>query len=366
MIHHRIDRPTRGFLFIGDPHLWSKNPGKRRDVSFLETVLGKIEQAADVANARDLWPVFLGDLLHDERDHDPTMLLRLARALQRFERRPVTLVGNHDKEDLTALSERNSLLLMGVTGQIDLIDSPGFWGLVTITGQDGVERRVALGGTPYGAALPEDVASYAGLAAGTDAKEALGVTAIVWLTHDDLAFGNPYPGAIPMRAIANVDVAVNGHIHAAHRPHVCGHTVWYNPGNITRLTVDLAEHKPSVWGWSPTPTDTVVSAQGIRVPALERFVLRHVPAAEAFDFEGRHVRAEATTVHAHIPEQGSHFVEALKADRQQARTDDGSYLAEAIAAVAVQRQTPAPAQTIVENLFHRAVRGKTESRQGAR
>lgn len=349
-----FDRPTRGFLLVGDPHVWSKKPGTRRDRSFLETIIGKIEQAADIANQRNLWALFLGDLLHDDADHDPVMLIRLARALQRFERQPLTLVGNHDKEGLMGLDERNALLLLGVTDQIRLIDQSGFVGTVLLEDETGLQRRVAVGGTPYGSPIPEDVAPLAGLAAGTDVAQALGVSNVVWLTHDDLAFGTPYPGALPLREIQGVDIAVNGHIHATHRPHACGRTAWYNPGNITRLSVDLADHRPSVWIWSPFNTDTVVAVEGIPVPALERVGLVHTAAVDTFTFEGRHATAAPQNVVVH-PEQASRFVQVLKADVQQARTDDGTHLAEAIAAIAQSRQTPEGACTIVHTLFKRAL-----------
>ncbi len=51
-----------GFLFIGDPHLDIKKPGRRLDENFAETVLGKIDFCINYANDHDLVPVFLGDL----------------------------------------------------------------------------------------------------------------------------------------------------------------------------------------------------------------------------------------------------------------------------------------------------------------
>ena len=62
--------PTRGVLYIGDPHVWSKKPGRRRDEDFLATILGKLGQAAEIANKNHLWPICPGDLLHDDDDHD--------------------------------------------------------------------------------------------------------------------------------------------------------------------------------------------------------------------------------------------------------------------------------------------------------
>ena len=88
-------KATQGILFIGDPHLWSFKPGRRRDASFRDTVLGKIAQAAEISNRLNLWPIFLGDLFHAPDDNDVSTLVGLVRVLGTFDRKPVTLEGNH-------------------------------------------------------------------------------------------------------------------------------------------------------------------------------------------------------------------------------------------------------------------------------
>lgn len=357
-----IDRPTRGLLLIGDPHLWSKKPGRRREASFMETVLGKLEQAATIANANDLWPVCLGDLLHDDQDEDTEMLIKLGRVLRRFDRKPVTLVGNHDKDE-DQLSERNPLLLLGESDQIDLIDRSGFWGRIVLTHPDGRTQSVAVGGTPYGQALPADVASFVGLAEDPKADPgrshaALGVDTVVWLTHDDLAFEGAYPGAKPLRLIRGVDLAVNGHMHGTALPHALSEgdhrMAFYNPGNITRMSVDVADHVPSVWSWEPWELATMGSAQGVPVPRLERHPLQHVAAADAFNFEGRHAVAVAEPVLS----TGSAFVERLAHDAHLARTDDGVFVRESLMRLIVEHQVPEPPQKILEHLLTQALAGQ--------
>ena len=59
-----------GLLFIGDPHLGSIKPGRRKDVDFGATVLGAVAQAIAVANARRLVPVFLGDIFDRPHEED--------------------------------------------------------------------------------------------------------------------------------------------------------------------------------------------------------------------------------------------------------------------------------------------------------
>ena len=45
----------KGLLFVGDPHVWSKNPGTRLDKSYLETCLDKINQAVQIATEKELY-----------------------------------------------------------------------------------------------------------------------------------------------------------------------------------------------------------------------------------------------------------------------------------------------------------------------
>src|SRR5690606_4518046 len=101
------------------------------------------------------------------------------------------------------------------------------------------------------------------------------VDTALWLTHEDLAFEGSYPGALPIQPIPGVDMVVNGHMHATKTPVLAEGTAYYNPGNITRMSIDLAEHVPSVWEWSPFDNDGMPSATGQRVPALVQHPLAH-------------------------------------------------------------------------------------------
>lgn len=319
-------------MYIGDPHVWSKKPGRRRDEDFLATVLGKLSQAADIANRLDLWPVCPGDLLHDDDDHDPVMLLNLTRTLQKFNRKMICLVGNHDKDE-AHLSERNSLLLLGVAGQLHLIDRSGFCGVIEMDTPEGI-KKVAIGGTPYGDPMPQDVASFLGAdfdpkANPRRAHAILGVDRIVWMTHEDLAFQGAYPGARAIEEIRGVDTCFNGHMHGTALPHKAGMTAWYNPGNITRMSVDTMDHKPSVWEWLSTETEEMGTQQGLRVPLLRQHVLTHVQGELAFSLEGLHAAAimPAKSLE-NLPQ--SAFAERLLSDCLQQRSDDGTFTRESL------------------------------------
>lgn len=347
--------PTHGLLFIGDPHLWSHKPGRRRDASFQKTVLGKITQAAAISNERKLWPIFLGDLFHAPDDNDLPMLVELVRVLELFERTPVTLEGNHDKQSLE-LSTDNPLALLKEVGRIEVISHPGAWAELELSAEDGRRHRVLVGGSPYGHALP------------TTFKQAFGsdrpahVDTALWLTHEDLAFEGAYPGSLPLQPIVDVDMVVNGHMHGTKTPVRVEDTAYYNPGNITRVSVDMAEHLPAVWEWTPFDNPGMASTSGRRVPALTRHVLEHRPAAETFDFEGRHT-AGATLVKAvEVGEEESMFVSIMRNEPQTHRTDDATYARETLTHLLDERQAADDLRRICARLCDEAIRIHQEER----
>ena len=343
--------PTRGLLFIGDPHLWSSRPGRRRDPSFQETVLKKIDAAAEVSNARQLWPIFLGDLFHAPDDNDTAMLVALVQRLQSFKRRPLTAEGNHDKSELL-LAAHNPLALLQATGQIEVLTQSGPWAQLALESEQGHRHKIWIGGTPYGQPLPTTFENAFGQARPVEVDTAL------WLTHEDLAFEGAYPGSLPLHAISGVDMVVNGHMHGHKRPVAVEGTAYYNPGNITRMSVDMAEHVPAVWEWSPFGNDGMASASGQRVPALLRHVLPHKPAAETFDFEGRHTR-QVALMPAVVPEN-SQFVRIMAMDPNEQRTDDGAYAQETLTQVLDELHAPEQVRTITDHLCRKAIRQHQE------
>lgn len=394
---------TQGLLFIGDPHLWSKRPGRRRDVSYLDTILEKLTKIANISNNNHLLPVFLGDLFHEDDDSEPEMLVKIIKVLQLFNRKPVTIVGNHEKDEWV-LKEKNALALLKVTGLIDVIEKNSFWGKIALTDPEtGIVHNVAIGGTPYGQTIPYDLTSFICEEGGTSIREDLdkentvlakekvkslagrsGVNllsesnvnehilpnnelnnyihekldckSVIWLTHHDLAFENTYPNSIPLHNIDGVDMMINGHIHGTKKPVKVGNTACYNPGNISRLSIDMSEHLPSVWMWNPFLNKIMPSAKGVSVPHLEQIVLPHVSGEEIFNFEGRHTQKSLIEV---LPEEIEHsvFVELLNTENNSNnKTDDGIYLKESMDQIFNEKETSEPVKLILENLFHRALK----------
>lgn len=222
-----------GFLFIGDPHLSSKKPGRRKDKLFDYTVLGKIEQSINVANENNLLPVFLGDIFDRPTEESESVKIKLLRVLKKSIHKPVSNIGNHDIQH-SKISDSDSITLLEEAGAIDLIRENGKYGEYKIG-----ETIIGIGGTPYGYSIPQDVTEYF-----AEAKK------VIWITHHDLAFEGSYPGSTELFAIKGCNLVVNGHMHLTKKIVQMDNTTWFNPGNITRQTADTRDHKPRVWSFN--------------------------------------------------------------------------------------------------------------------
>jgi hypothetical protein len=191
-------------------------------------------------------------------------------------------------------------------------------------------QRIGIGMTPYGQAIPEDVR---GSFSDIDRQ--------VWFTHHDIAFeGATYPGALPPFAVEGCDTLINGHIHKTRKAMLAGRTRWFNPGNITRQSVDLLDHLPRAW---------ILDASG----ELQAQDLPHP--ADIFDLTGRLVEAASESRVAEAVE--SAFVSLLRAEEPTGmkRSDDGSVLRDEIEAKFAADETPGAIQAIVRSLLAEAV-----------
>lgn len=244
---------AKGILFIGDPHVSSKKIGRRLDEDFCATVCGKLDQAFAIAAERDLYPVILGDLFDDEKDTKARMLTWVARTLAKAQKKPLTIVGNHEKTQFF-LTDDTALATMREAGVIDTLERGGFCAEVDVDGY-----RVLIGGTPYGQDFPGSVEQE---------RRELGADKVFWLAHHDLAFQGAYPGSSPIEEIVGVDYLVNGHMHKPTPPVTAGKMIAFNPGNITRVSVDCRDQAPSVWAWTPSTGDSLERIELIHVAAI--------------------------------------------------------------------------------------------------
>lgn len=315
-------RECSGLLFIGDPHLSHKRPGKRLDENFAQTVLNKIEFAIDHANEHDLVPVFLGDIF-DEEVVTKWIENRFARLLKKSKHKAITNVGNHDKKD-KVLSDECSLMTFAITDAMHVALDAGPIETFLIGG-----KTVGLGATPYDQPIPVDVRMY------FDKPDT-----VVWITHHDLAFESAYPGSEPLTEILGCRLAINGHMHLGKPPVKVGSTTWFNPGNITRQATDALEHEPAVYEFSPAK-------------ALKKVVIPHEKGI--FNLSGKLIDAVSPGEVGHNKGIGddSAFVNLMKTEEamEMQKTDDGSVAREEIQDKFSRDSTPDDVRSRVMSLF---------------
>lgn len=311
----------RGILFIGDPHVYSARPGRRKD-DYLSSVLDKLTKASEVCWERSLLPVILGDLFHRAKENHLPTLARLFEVLGHFPLQPLVLGGNHDKTG-SLLQDADALALFAQTGVIEVLDGPcRAWRTI-----ETAEGPIQLWGAPYGAEIP-------------DVIESEGDGPVVLVTHHDLAFQGAYPGAQLLKEIRGCGMVVNGHMHFTTPSVKKGGTWWHNPGNIEPISVDCREHKPAVWAWEA----------GASCEALERIDLPHNP--DCFDLTGISVEAaDAASAVAALPE--SQFAELLSQDEwlgAAAVENDGEAFLEDLTAGLEEIEAPEPVRAILMTL----------------
>lgn len=287
-----------GLLFVGDPHLASKRPGTRLDENFMKTVLDKLEQSVEIALSKNLFMVILGDLFHDDSDHNPLMLTRLIQIFKRLPCAPVTIVGNHEKRQ-TTLTDDTFCAALREAGVLYTIEKNGFWARFKFN-----EDHVYLGGTPYGQTIPTEIKSFIN-------QDYVNVASYnIWITHHDLAIDAYYPGCIEPFEIDGCHMLVNGHDHTTKTPVLKGQTMYFNPGNITRMSVDKKDHVPSVWAWY----------------AKEKRVLQQIPLKykeNIFDLTGRQIKAQvAQPTKSEIEKNESKFLSLLQDLSQKENEQD--------------------------------------------
>jgi predicted phosphodiesterase len=207
----------RGILCIGDPHLWGRTPGTRRD-DYPRAALEKLFFCLEAARREALLPVVLGDLFHKPRDVATPLLVEL---IERLPDPPVlAIAGNHDTAE-SRLEPADALSVLVAAGRVRLVSREPWRGAIG-------GRAVAIGGTDWAGPIPEAV-DRAALGLGEDGL-------LLWLTHHDVRFrGYEDAGRLEPREIAGVDLVVNGHIHRPLEGARAGRTTWLNYGSLTRV-----------------------------------------------------------------------------------------------------------------------------------
>lgn len=333
-----------GLLFVGDPQMSCQAPGRRLEEDFLPITLNKLRQCRETAEEKNLFMVFLGDMFENPTQYKANtrkvventnrMLAGYAQAMNWPTFRPaVTMPGNHDKEEVM-LTSGTTLGTMRDLGIIDVIEPGGPYAIIDIQG-----KKIGLGGTPYGEEIPRDVRGIFGEP----------VDKVIWITHAMFQFdlANKY---IPeVFEIKGCDMVVNGHDHTTQKPKTAGQTQWFNPGNITRLSVDMVDHVPSSWEWNPS------------MPALhlQQHVLQYNKVA--FSLEGRQVEGDskAATI-AEAKRAQSLFAQLMMAEKdgnssEMDRSASGDLIKEDIERVLGDAKYSDGAKLAVQNLHSRAL-----------
>lgn len=291
-----------GILFIGDAHLNSIKPGRRID-DYTEAGLDKLSQCAKIAKERNLLPVCLGDLFHRPRENSLVLLSRLGKIMDEFHHPMLLLAGSHDRTE-SWFTEKDAGQLMEQMGKIQLIEQPGHVLSLDIGG-----KMVNLWATPAGCHIPDSIAA-------DPAQDN------IMITHHDLDFTGPYPGALELKEIENCGLQVNGHMHTQAPMVIRGRTACHNPGSIMRNTVDLRNQKPAVSVWTP--------AHGSSLETVPLVVADHV-----FDLTGKEAyAADPRDLKASLPKglRLSSFATRFRAasSLEAARTEDGAVLIEEV------------------------------------
>lgn len=325
-------RACNGLLFVGDPHVSSVKPGRRKDRNYAETILKKLEFIVGHANEHDYVVVFLGDMYDTAVEKDEALKTRLLRLLKKLKHLPVGNVGNHDIVN-RYLTDGDSLKYLEEAGAIKLAVHSGALDVFTIG-----DKTVAVGATPYGQDFPPDARLYFQK-----------VDTIIWITHHDIAFEDAYPGAVEPQNIKGCKLAINGHMHLRKPLRRVGETTWFNPGNITRQAVDAIEHIPAV---------TVIDGTG----KLQNVVIPHE--RSVFDLTGKLIDSispgEKGALETTDLGVDSAFVAILETETsmEMPKSQDGSILLEDIHAKFERDATDDVVKNIVLDVVRKTVTGE--------
>ena len=328
-----------GLLFIGDPHISSNKPGRRTEQVFWEVIYKKLEESFLIAEKYDLQIVITGDLFNSPVEYNETIKSRLYKLFRSSKYPVIILTGNHDMANEKELSEGDSLYSFGASGVVNIITHTRAVCNLIIDG-----KNILLGGTPYGSEIPKDVKSY--LKKDTDK--------CIWLTHHDLGFDGVYPGATELFEMKNCNLVVNGHMHLTKKPITIGDTTWFNPGNITRQSIDTIDHVPAVWEFTPKS-------------GIKKHVLTYKK--DIFNLVGKLVDVSIDSKlvdddNLSEIDAKSLFVDLMKEESSTdiSKTDDGSVLLDEINHLIKEKKTPKVISNIVLNL-HKNVLNEIEEKK---
>ena len=211
---------------IGDIHLRASRPISRLDADYLGTILGKLSQAAEIANTCDI-AVLLGDIF-DRPDAPHSVLIKANKAFHKFEVPLYTVIGNHD-----VLGYSNTTLNTTALGSLFEM-SCGLNRLNIEMLTFGGEKVGLFGVHAFDKSI-WSVPEYHGLK--------------ILFAHKMIT-NKPIPGAdcYDIRDVAkqtNADIIVSGDIHYPHLETI-GDKIFFNPGALSRSSIEDRDRIPQV------------------------------------------------------------------------------------------------------------------------
>lgn len=304
---------------IGDPHVSSKRPGRRR-AGYTEGLLEKLEACARLSKERKAFTVITGDLFHRNDENDLATLTKLARVFKKFYATVTVYEGNHDKMT-ESIVDGDALMLLAETGSLRVVSTNGPFERLQIAGCD-----VQLFCAQFGSELPTRLQSDSQVN--------------ILFTHHDLAFEGAYPGAKDLAPIRGCDLLINGHMHKTTPPVTLESTTFWNPGNIEPLSIDLEDHVPKTWFWVPSNPKFL---EGVELPHPE----------DAFDKSGMLVDAAEQAEVVEQLEKESAFSTAMEEDHSNEanRTDDASVLSKDVEDVLKERGASQAVRLMLDSLM---------------
>lgn len=329
---------ANGLGFIGDPHVWSKQPGRRLDICFRQTVIDSLQECVDYCNSKNIVPLILGDLLHDNNESDWLVFNSLLRVFKSSKNPVWIVVGNHEKTQ-SVLTDDTMLSGLREAGVINCIEASGVSFVLRVE-----EQRFLVGGSAYGFSFPKSV---------KEELEKFSCEYAIWVSHHDLAFDGiyPAPSVLPIEEIKGAGLLINGHMHKTLPSKQVGDMVAYNPGNITPLSIDAKDHKPAIWHWNPGFNKKIVA-----------HYLKHDP--NCIDLSGTLVDGEGVNEEHEKGREvlwNSHFASMLKerSAEDSRQTDDAVFLKEELDGMFELRKTTLMTRNYINALLGEVLNNKS-------
>ncbi|KXZ40587.1 DNA repair exonuclease SbcCD nuclease subunit [Alkalithermobacter thermoalcaliphilus JW-YL-7 = DSM 7308] len=226
-------------LFFTDVHVTGRNPRSRKD-NFLETVIDKLSQVADIAKQKNCDFVLFGGDLFDSPSISDNVSGKCAKVLRKFERL-IGIAGNHDLFGNNIDNIKSTRLgLFEKAGLIDLL----YKGEKLIVKKNDLKLQIT--GTPSHFGIDGEDFEDDYIVKDVDK----GVDKAIHMVHGMLMEKsiNPHINVVTFSDIleTKADLTLSGHYHKGFNPVCINGKYFANPGSLSRVSADISELKRKV------------------------------------------------------------------------------------------------------------------------